>query len=279
MKQLDNDSADTQMLLVAAIKAAVEAGNEIMKHYTSKMDVDYKSDDSPLTIADRSAHNVIAAALQPFGIPLLSEEGKHNPYAKRKNWKRLWIVDPLDGTKEFIKQNGEFTVNIALVENQKPVMGVVYCPPLRALYFSSGHLGKAFKITLSDTQTDMQEIVKNAETLPLAGKPDLMTVVASKSHLNEETSRFINQLESKHGAIKLISKGSSLKFCLIAEGTAAIYPRFAPTYEWDTAAAQAIVEMSGGAVISNDSNAPLIYNKENLLNPGFTAYKKKDLLS
>jgi 3'(2'), 5'-bisphosphate nucleotidase len=276
MKQTNDINLDPALLLEAAINAAIEAGNEIMKHYTSKMDVDYKSDDSPLTIADSSAHKVIAEALQPYGIPLLSEEGKHNPYAERKNWQRLWIVDPLDGTKEFIKQNGEFTVNIALVENQKPIMGVVYCPPLRALYFSSGHLGKAFKIMLGKTQPGTNEILKNAEILPLAGKPDLVTVVASKSHLNEETSRFISQLESKHGTIKLISKGSSLKFCLIAEGTASIYPRFAPTYEWDTAAAQAVVEMAGGAVISNDSNAPLLYNKENLLNPGFVAYKKTE---
>lgn len=276
MKETKDNSYDPGLLLEAAISAAIAAGRAIMKHYTTKLDVDYKSDESPLTIADRSAHSVIAAALEPFGIPLLSEEGKHYPYTERKNWQLLWIVDPLDGTKEFIKQNGEFTVNIALVEHQKPIMGVVYCPPLRALYYSSRHLNKAFKITLTEAQQGIEEILKNAEVLPLDGKPDLLTIVASKSHLNEETSRFISQLESKHGTIKLISKGSSLKFCLLAEGSAAIYPRFAPTYEWDTAAAQAVVEMAGGAVISNDSNAPLLYNKENLLNPGFVAYKKTD---
>ncbi len=268
-----------QKLLEIAINAAIAAGDEIMLHYDKPFDVDYKSDSSPLTIADRSAHNVIAEALQSTGIPLLSEEGKHNPFEERKNWQYLWIVDPLDGTKEFIKQNGEFTVNIALVEGNKPVMGVVYCPPLRTLYFGSSHLNRAFKLILNENTINVAEILNQAEELPVIQKNKMLTVVASKSHLNQETSDFIDQLKELHGDINLVSKGSSLKFCLIAEGVADIYPRFAPTYEWDTAAAQAIVELSGGEVVSTETNTPLLYNKENLLNPGFLAKRKLPDLS
>lgn len=263
-----------QKLLEIAITAAIAAGDEIMLHYDKPFDVDYKSDDSPLTIADRSAHNVIAEALKFTGIPLLSEEGKHNPFNERKNWQLLWIVDPLDGTKEFIKHNGEFTVNIALVEGNKPVLGVVYCPPLRTLYFGSGHLNKAFKAVLKDKTMNPEEIIHLADALPLKHEKKMLTVVASKSHLNQETSEYIDQLSKKFGEISLASKGSSLKFCLIAEGAADIYPRFAPTYEWDTASAQAVVELSGGEVVNVDTLAPLSYNKENLLNPGFIARKK-----
>lgn len=266
---------DIEKLLFITINAAIAAGDEIMLHYNKPFDVDYKSDHSPLTIADRSAHNVIAAALKPTGIPLLSEEGKHNPFEERKMWKLLWIVDPLDGTKEFIKHNDEFTVNIALVKENKPVLGVVYCPPLRTLYFGSEHLNKAFKAVLKDNTINPDEIIHQAEALPIIQKKKLLTVVASKSHLNQETSDYINQLTEKFGEISLTSIGSSLKFCLIAEGAADIYPRFAPTYEWDTAAAQAVVELSGGEVVNIDTLAPLSYNKENLLNPGFIARRVK----
>ena len=266
-------------LLEIAINAAIAAGSEIMLHYDKPFDVDYKSDSSPLTIADRSAHNVIAEALQSTGIPLLSEEGKHNPYEERKNWQYLWIVDPLDGTKEFIRHNGEFTVNIALVKENKPVLGVVYSPPLRTLYFASTHLNKAFKLILNENSTEVNNILNQAEELPVIQKKKMLTVVASKSHLNQETSDFIDQLKELHGDINLVSKGSSLKFCLIAEGVADIYPRFAPTYEWDTAAAQAVVEQSGGEVVNTDTLAPLSYNKENLLNPGFIARRKSAVAS
>ncbi|MBE0639457.1 MAG: 3'(2'),5'-bisphosphate nucleotidase CysQ [Bacteroidales bacterium] len=263
-----------EILLFIAIKAAIAAGDEIMLHYNKPFDVDYKSDHSPLTIADRSAHHVIAEALKPTGIPLLSEEGKHNPFKERKMWKLLWIVDPLDGTKEFIKHNDEFTVNIALVKENRPVLGVVYCPPMRTLYFGSEHLSKAYKAVVKENTINPDEILHHAEPLPIIKKKKMLTVVASKSHLNQETSDYINQLTEKFGEISLTSIGSSLKFCLIAEGAADIYPRFAPTYEWDTAAAQAILEISGGEVVNKDTNAPLIYNKENLLNPGFIARKK-----
>lgn len=262
-------------LLEIAINAAIAAGNEIMRHYDKPFEVYYKSDDSPLTIADRSAHAVIAEAVKITEIPLLSEEGKHHPFEERKLWKRLWIVDPLDGTKEFIKHNGEFTVNIALVEGNKPVLGVVYCPTLKTLYFGSIHLKKAFKLILNDNSASLGEMLQRAALLPIEQKKELLTIVASKSHLNPETSEFIDQLKQQHGEINLVSKGSSLKFCLVAEGAADIYPRFAPTYEWDTAAAQAVVEMAGGEVINAETFFPLSYNKENLLNPGFIARRKQ----
>jgi len=261
-------------LLEIAINAAIAAGNEIMRHYDKPFEVDYKSDSSPLTIADRSAHAVIAEALKVTGIPLLSEEGKHHPFEERKHWKRLWIVDPLDGTKEFIKHNGEFTVNIALVEGNQPVLGVVYCPPLKTLYFGSNHVKKAFKLILNENSNDLEKMFDQAVTLPILQKKESLTVVASKSHLNQETSDYIDQLKAQHGNINLVSKGSSLKFCLVAEGAADIYPRFAPTYEWDTAAAQAVVEMAGGEVLNAETFFPLSYNKVNLLNPGFIAQRK-----
>jgi len=270
-----NQQMNYQKLLEIAINAAIAAGDEIMLHYDKPFDVDYKSDDSPLTIADRSAHNVIAGALKDTGIPLLSEEGKHNPFEERQNWQYLWIVDPLDGTKEFIKHNGEFTVNIALVKENKPVLGVVYCPPLRTLYFAATHLNKAFKLVLNKNTTDVNQMLNQAEELPIIQKKTLPTIVASKSHLNQETADFIDQIKQLHGNINLVSKGSSLKFCLIAEGSADIYPRFAPTYEWDTAAAQAVVELSGGEVVNVVNFLPLSYNKENLLNPGFIARRKE----
>ncbi len=261
-------------LLEEAVKAAIEAGNEIMKHYQTAVEVDYKSDSSPLTIADRSAHQVISKRLKPLGIPILSEEGKHQPYEERKNWPFLWIVDPLDGTKEFIKRNGEFTVNIALVKQHTPILGVVYSPPQKMLYFASTYLERSFRIVTDNLSINLTDLIGSATELPISYDGQMLTVVASKSHLNTETETYINTLKASHGGLNLVSKGSSLKFCLIAEGSADIYPRFAPTYEWDSAAAQAIIEIAGGAVISNDNNAPLRYNKENLLNPGFIAYRK-----
>ena len=266
---------DFDQLLKLCIKAAFDAGNEIMHFYNTSFDVEIKSDNSPLTNADKAAHNVIAKALDSTNIPVLSEEGKSIPYETRKNWEYMWIVDPLDGTKEFIKHNDEFTVNIALVHNGRPIMGVVYCPPLKWMYFAAENGKGSWKSIVDSYESiDVEQVMKQAVQIPVINKNRKFTVVASRSHMSPETAEFIDELKVEHGDIKLISKGSSLKLCEVAEGSADIYPRFAPTSEWDTAAAHAIVSISGGEVINALTNKPVVYNKEDILNPWFIVRRK-----
>jgi 3'(2'), 5'-bisphosphate nucleotidase len=212
--------------------------------------------------------------LQETSIPVLSEEGKHLPYTERKQWEKLWLVDPLDGTKEFIKKNGEFTVNIALIENGVPVAGIIYVPVTEILYVGINNLG-AFKLKdTSDFRGTLDDLKKKAINLPENKKASAFRVVASRSHLSKETEAFIEKMKRKHSNITTVSIGSSLKLCLIAEGAADIYPRFAPTMEWDTAAGHAIVKAAGGKVVLADGEkTEVIYNKENLLNPWFIAVK------
>ncbi len=253
------------------IQAALEAGMDIMEIYeTGDFSVDMKSDNSPLTKADIVSHNKIVKHLESTNIPILSEEGKEISYEIRKNWKLLWIVDPLDGTKEFIKRNGEFTVNIALVENNIPIMGVVYAPALNELYFASKDLG-AFKVKTNGEKIEVDNLVKNAVQLPLQLNHSAYTIVGSRSHMSQETSDFIKQQENEHKSIELISKGSSLKLCMVADGNADCYPRFAPTMEWDTAAGQTICMYAGRDVIDWITKKTMLYNKESLLNSWFLA--------
>lgn len=261
--------------LITAIEASIVAGEKIMHIYENEdFEVDFKSDDSPLTKADIASHNAIVEKLNETGIPILSEEGKHLPYDERKHWEMLWIVDPIDGTKEFIKKNGEFTVNIALIKNQKPVAGVIYVPALQELYFSSTELG-GFKITgvTEFDKSELNEWIEAANKLPLDIEKDKYTVVASRSHLSPETVEFIDELKEKYGEVDSISKGSSLKLCMVAEGLADCYPRFAPTMEWDTAAGQAICEHSGFKVIDYKTKETMLYNREELLNNWFLVSK------
>ena len=258
-------------LLKTAVEASLEAGKRIMEIYENEdFEVDFKGDDSPLTKADLASHKIIMGYLQDTGIPVLSEEGKHMDFAERKDWSKLWIVDPIDGTKEFIKRNGEFTVNIALIQDQKPILGVIYVPALQDLYFADKENG-SYKAENVSFDASFENIVKNGRRLPLQSERTQFTVVASKSHLSQETVEYIDELKSKHGDVDSISKGSSLKLCMVAEGAADEYPRFAPTMEWDTAAAQAVLEGAGGKVLRVDNNEPLHYNKEDLLNPYFIA--------
>ncbi|MFO7613326.1 MAG: 3'(2'),5'-bisphosphate nucleotidase CysQ [Bacteroidales bacterium] len=258
-------------LLATAILAAVKAGEEIIRVYQLDFSVEYKTDNSPLTMADKAAHEAITEILSMTGIPVLSEEGKKMQHAERKGWKRFWLVDPLDGTKEFIKRNGDFTVNIALMDENKPVMGIIYVPVSGMLYFASKSAG-AYRILLSDNNTfDVEFIIKSATGLPVPQPKRNYTVVASRSHLSDETIHFIDELKKETPEIDFVSVGSSLKLCLIAEGKADLYPRFGPTMEWDTAAGHALVEISGGYLKRADNGNPLDYNKENLLNPWFIA--------
>jgi 3'(2'), 5'-bisphosphate nucleotidase len=246
-------------LLEIAKKASLKAGDAIMRIYeTEDFSIEHKKDDSPLTKADKEAHLVIMSFLEGTDIPVLSEEGRDIPYEERRTWEYLWIVDPLDGTKEFIKRNGEFTVNIALVENGHPILGVVYVPVTKKLYFGGLNLGAFMKYQTVFTQLNKAKVIDKK-------KPGIR-VVASRSHLNEETQVFLGGLN----APEIVSMGSSLKFMMLAEEKADIYPRFAPTMEWDTAASHAILRELNFKVLDEHSN-PLVYNKKNLLNPYFSA--------
>lgn len=259
--------------LFLAIRAAMDAGQAIMDIYndpTSDFGIELKADHSPLTKADKAAHQVIANALSVTQFPLLSEEGADIPYKQRRKWGTFWLVDPLDGTKEFIKRNGEFTVNIALIEKGVPVLGVIYVPVLKMLYYGSLEEG-AFKLidVSSRSQPSSSEIRARAQRMPISMAHQGIVVVASRSHMTEETRFFIDNLRKQGKPVTMISSGSSLKFCLVAEGSADVYPRFAPTMEWDTAAGHAIVRASGCQVYQSDEKSPLRYNKEDLHNPWF----------
>ncbi|WP_271856149.1 3'(2'),5'-bisphosphate nucleotidase CysQ [Patiriisocius marinus] len=260
-------------LLQTAIEASIKGGKEILKIYSTEFEVVSKDDDSPLTMADKNANDVINTFLEPTGIPIISEENKQADYNVRKEWDTCWIVDPLDGTKEFIKRNGEFTVNIALVKNGSPVLGVIYVPVSKNLYFTDANGSKAYKIEIeSEDQFDVAEILKKASIISPSTKPNKIRVVGSRSHLNVATQDFIDQLP-EGSEVEIVSKGSSLKFCLVAEGAADVYPRFAPTMEWDTAAGHAICQAAGVKVIDQNTQKPMQYNKENLLNAYFLVTK------
>lgn len=245
-------------LLQLATHAAETACKEIIDVYNSgDFQTEAKGDNSPLTLADKRAHIAIISILRSSNLPILSEEGKSIPYEERKHWKRFWLVDPLDGTKEFLKRNGEFTVNIALIESQKPRVGVVATPTNGDVFYAQQGSGAFVKRN--------GNVLALPKRSPIDRKKSSIRVVASRSHMNEETETFIQSLSEPI----LMSKGSSLKFMLLAEGKADVYPRFAPTMEWDTAAAHAIVNELGISVFQKDTTIPLLYNKPDLLNPYF----------
>lgn len=240
------------------IEIARLAGVEILRIYDEDdFGVEFKADESPITLADKAANEIIVAELTKrfTGIPILSEESRILDYETRKTWSECFIVDPIDGTKEFIKRNGEFTVNIAHLKEGKLVNGVIYAPASNQLYFTDS--GKAYR------QIDGVTL-----ELPCV-QTDKFTVVVSNSHINEPTQNIIEELKAKHQDITIKRVGSSLKMCMIAEGSADYYPRLGPTSEWDTAAAQSILEHSGCEMLEWESGEPLIYNKENILNPHF----------
>lgn len=257
-------------LLLASIEACIKAGKEILDVYQSDdFNVQLKSDDSPLTIADQRAHNAIVSVLEQFDIPILSEEGTHLPYAERKDWKACWIVDPLDGTKEFIKRNDEFTVNVALVIDGEAVAGVIYVPVYKQLYFADALLGAFRCDDIVDSISELDKLIADSKQLPIEQERSGIRVVGSRSHMNEETRLFIDSLRDNGDEVDLVSKGSSLKLCLIAEGSADVYPRYAPTMEWDIAAGHAIVSASGAFIKQLETGEDLLYNKDDLLNPWF----------
>ena len=251
-------------LTVEINNIARKAGEEILKIYQSDFSITQKDDKSPLTEADIASHKTICGHLAKLtpDIPVLSEESANIPFDERKLWSRYWLVDPLDGTREFIKRNGEFTVNIALIENHKPVLGVINIPVSGVIYFASENNG-AYK------QTGQQSpfIIKTRKT-----NSDHFILAGSRSHASKKQHSFASSL----GNVEIISIGSSLKLCLVAEGKVDIYPRFGPTSEWDTAAAQCIVEEAGG-IVTDDNLNPLRYNTKNsLLNPDFLVIADKN---
>lgn len=265
---------EVKLLLEQVIQAALSAGKEIMLIYNTDFEVTLKGDQSPLTLADQKAHQVICKNLELTNYPILSEEGKSIPYEERVNWDYFWMVDPLDGTKEFVKKNGEFTVNIALIHKQKAVLGVIYVPVKDEMYFGAKEIGayKVERFSKIHSTSGINECLKAENRLPKSTNRKF-TIVGSRSHMSPETEEFIEEKRREFGEVEMLSVGSSLKLCMVAEGKADYYPRFAPTMEWDTAAGQAIVEAMGGKVIDWDSKEAMKYNRENLLNNWFLVSK------
>jgi len=272
-------------LLIISILASIAAGDKILEVYQTDFSVTEKSDKTPLTVADQKSHNTIMSFLKKTEIPVLSEEGRDIPYEERSKWERLWVVDPLDGTKEFIKRNGEFTVNIALVETGMPILGVIFIPVTQVLYFSlkgegcwrlsdtdmMSHLKKHGNEKVDDSL--LEKIRNQSKKLSYEKTTDtLFTVVGSRSHPSPDLETFVREKEKVYEHVQMVSAGSSLKFCLVAEQKADIYPRFGPTMEWDTAAGQAIAEGAGAGVFRMDDGMSLAYNKPDLLNPFFKVY-------
>ncbi len=253
-------------LMLLALRASFEAAREILRIYEGAIEVDMKSDGSPLTEADRAAHTAISKILSQSGLPVLSEEGKDIPYEERILWKKYWLVDPLDGTKEFIKRNGEFTVNIALMEMDHPVAGVI-CQPVKGVAFA-GVEGKLYRFFANDDLIFSSSKEIHSEQLKEAG---LTRVVASRSHKSAETEQFIKSLEEAGNKVELMNAGSALKFCVLAEGKADIYPRFAPTMEWDTAAGHALLKATGKNIYLQRDGKEMTYNKPQLVNDWFIA--------
>jgi len=277
--------SDLPALVGVATRAAFDAGREILAVYASAFAVEHKDDRSPLTEADKRAHRAIVSALATTGLPVLSEEGHRVEAAERQSWEHYWLVDPLDGTKEFIDRNDEFTVNIALmsptpravggsVDKQNgthvPIAGVLYVPVADTLYFAWNG-GGAYRTEQAATRpaASAYERAAMATRLPLPQHLSAYTIVASRSHQSPETLAFIRQKENEHGTIALTHMGSALKICLVAEGAADVYPRFAPTMEWDTAAGHAICTEAGRDLIDHSTLAPMRYNKNELVNNWF----------
>ncbi|MBT8220874.1 MAG: 3'(2'),5'-bisphosphate nucleotidase CysQ [Bacteroidia bacterium] len=257
-------------LVKEVIEIARAAGTIIMQVYNEYQDIQIqeKSDKSPLTIADQKSNEIIVAGLNQLAInyPIVSEENKTIPYEERVKFNRFWMVDPLDGTKEFIKRNGEFTVNIALIDNGIPILGVVYAPALDLMYWAVKEIG-AYKVVQEE---DVGIFASHFSAVDTA-----LRIVCSRSHMNEETKAFVGQLAKP----VLVPTGSSLKIVYLAEGKADIYPRLGPTMEWDIAAAQIILEEAGGSVKEAEKLQNMTYNKENMLNPYFVAYGQGDISS
>ena len=270
-------------LLACALRAAGLAAREILEVYDTAFAVDAKRDRSPITEADRRAHRAVEQSLSQAGdLPVLSEEGRLPDYRSRRRWPRFWLVDPLDGTKEFVKHNGEFTVNIALIDRRRPLLGVVYAPVLKLLYFAHRQGGsfKAEGVGPEELSAGLYPppvlIPRRPSSFPgrIPARPQAgrITVMRSRSHHSARLERFLERLRRVYEEVEEIPLGAALKSCAVAEGRADLYLRFGNTMEWDTAAGQAVVEGVGRKVCSYPGRRPLVYNKRSLLNPAFLVY-------
>jgi 3'(2'), 5'-bisphosphate nucleotidase len=247
-------------LMAQVVRLAQRAGDAILSVYSEQFEVTHKTDESPLTEADLRSHDILLQGLRALtpDVPVLSEEDSDIAFEQRRHWKRYWLVDPLDGTKEFVSRNGEFTVNVALIEDHVPVLGVVHVPVTGTTYTGQAGVG-AFRLV--DGEQAEQLHVRTPAATPLR-------IVGSRSHRGDSLDRFLPRLEP----YEMVAVGSSLKFCLVAEGSADFYPRLGPTSEWDTAAAQAVVESAGGVVVTTDGERLRYNTKPELLNPHFLVF-------
>jgi len=269
------DEDRIKQMLVVSVQAALQAGNIIMEFYGNDPVVQLKPDESPVTEADKKAEELILKRINDFGIPVVAEESVASGNIPKVSNDLFWLVDPLDGTKEFLKQNGEFTVNIALIDNYRPVMGVVYAPALQELYIGSSISGTR-KYTEIDPQSppklNYDDLINSGEVLNNSEKNTklkALKVVGSRSHLNEETINYVKKLKETSGEVEMVSVGSSLKFCIVAEGSAGLYPRFGPTMEWDTAAGHAVALFAGCKMTDYPWENEFIYGKKNFRNTWF----------
>lgn len=269
-----------EFLLPKAYNAALRAGAAILEVYLGdeEVSVDIKKDNTPITIADRKAHSVIREYLGQTRVPLLSEEGREMLYAERKDWDLFWMVDPLDGTKEFIKGNGEFTVNIALMVDNKPAFGVVYVPYKEKMYFSDPDMGSFRTCGLkadAEAEYTYEQLFGSVELLPVTSQRNTPIHMAiSRSHNTDETFEHVEKMKKRFPDLRVTQQGSSYKLCLLAEGSVDYYIRTSDTYEWDTAAGEAVLSRAGGKLLSLPGHKPLQYNKESLLNPHFVCNSK-----
>ena len=262
------DKLDNFAMLIA--KTAIEAGKLEMEIYAKDFGIEYKQDQSPVTEADKLAAELINSRLANTATPIVNEESPLADYSFRKSFTQYWLVDPLDGTKEFIKKNGEFTVNIALIEDGLPIMGVVYLPAKDVIYIGAKNVGSfSLENAMKFDFTTLESFTKAASKLPIKHERKTPRIVASRSHRDDNTENYIAELQKVHPEVEIVAAGSSLKFCLIAEGSAEYYPRFGPTMEWDTGAGHAIAKFAGKSVIDMKTKNELRYNKEVLLNNHF----------
>ncbi len=298
---MGSDILPRESLLFIALRATARAFPEILSVYTGSFAVDTKADLSPITEADRRSNRIITDELsQNTPYPILSEEGENIPFSERRGWRRFWVVDPLDGTKEFVKRNGEFTINIAFVEGSIPVLGVVYAPLPDLLYFAWEDSGqKTRRQTSRGSSRDVrsgayrlkgfselaakipENLVDRALRLPSKQpfnfdeqqKRESITVIGSRSHRGRRFLDYVRMLKQRYAErVEIMTSGSALKPCMVADGTADIYPRFGPTMEWDTAAPHAVVRGVGKRMVAMESGRELVYNKEELVNPSFIVY-------
>ncbi len=262
---------DFKAILPELIAIAKKAAEEILKVYEKDFSVEYKDDRSPLTEADRRSHRVILHGLGKItpDIPVLSEEGAGIDYSERSRWGYFWLVDPLDGTKEFIKRNGEFTVNIALIKNNKPLFGLILIPVKAVVYYGGPLIEGVYKYPVGSGIKNSDYLTAKYRIKPVRRENNSLTVVGSRSHGSEKLKAFVEKLRNSYSTVNFVSAGSALKFCLVAEGKAELYPRFGPTMEWDTGAGHAILLSAGSSVLRADTLTELTYNKQSLRNPDF----------